>query len=162
MKCLEIAGAILSASQRYKIPIDVLESLISRESSFKEKAVSIDGAYGLTQIMPETANDLKADLKTIQGQVNAGAKYLSELTRMLYEVKDEKERVKLALASYNCGIGYVKKAISNLKSKNLLLNYDGVINEFRSGVEVSGKKPDIDQVLNYVKDIVKNSRTFFR
>ena len=162
MKCIEIAGAILSASQRYKVPIDVLESLIERESSFNEKAVSKDGAYGLTQIMPETANDLKADLKTIKGQVNAGAKYLSELIRMLYEVRDEKERVKLALASYNCGIGYVKKAISDLKSKELDLSFDNVIKEFRNGLEVSGKRPDIVQVLNYVKDIVRNSRTFFR
>ena len=162
MKCLEIAGSILAASQRRKVPVDVLESLIRKESNFNERAKSESGAFGLTQIMPRTAEDLGADLKTIYGQVDAGAKYLAELIRMLYEVRNEKERMKLALASYNCGIAYVKKAITNLKSENLPLTYDNVIKEFRSGLEISGKRPDIEQVLNYVKDIVKNSRTFFR
>ena len=162
MKCLEIAGAMILASQKHKIPIDVLESLINKESKFNERAMSRAGAYGLTQLMPETAKDLNADLKTIFGQIDAGAKYLSDLFRMLYSVKNEKERMKLALASYNCGIGYVKKAISSLNSKNLRVTFDNVIKEFRNGIEVSGKKPDIDQVLNYVQEIVKNSRTFFR
>lgn len=96
-------------SERRKLEPSLVFSLIKAESSFKGNAVSKPGAIGLMQIMPLTSVDVSReikyydyDLKQPKDNVIIGTYYLSKRIRMLGEVYK-------ALASYNGGIGNVRK-----------------------------------------------------
>lgn len=78
--------------------------VIERESGFRPCAVSVEGALGLMQLMPETAADLGvADPFDAQENVAAGAKILGRLLRR-YEGD-----LTLALAAYHAGPGAVDR-----------------------------------------------------
>ena len=70
--------------------------------SWRADAQSPDGAYGLTQLMPATARELRVDRTDPHENLEGGARYL----RQQY---DRFRNWKLALASYNAGPGAVKK-----------------------------------------------------
>jgi membrane-bound lytic murein transglycosylase F len=80
-----------------------------QESHFDPKARSWVGALGLMQVMPATAHDLKiADVTDPDQGVKAGVMLLQRYARLFDgpEVK-EKDRLRFALAAYNCGPGHV-------------------------------------------------------
>ncbi|WP_168217306.1 lytic transglycosylase domain-containing protein [Paracoccus liaowanqingii] len=83
-----------------------LQALIWQESRFNPHAQSPVGAYGLTQIMPETAGDLGIR-NTYRNdpyiQAEGGARYLAQ---RLNEFDGE---MILALAAYNAGAGNVRR-----------------------------------------------------
>ncbi|UPA15159.1 flagellar assembly lytic transglycosylase [Borrelia turicatae] len=96
-------------SKRRKLEPSLVFSLIKAESSFKGNAVSKPGAIGLMQIMPLTSVDVSReikyydyDLKQPKDNVIIGTYYLSKRIKMIGEVYK-------ALASYNGGIGNVRK-----------------------------------------------------
>ncbi len=85
-------------------------SIIATESSFRRKAISWAGAYGLMQIKPITAEEVASDLgipwegtKTLFDPVvniTLGLKYLSNLKKRFGNMND-------ALTAYNYGPQYV-------------------------------------------------------
>ncbi|QDA36031.1 lytic transglycosylase domain-containing protein (plasmid) [Paracoccus liaowanqingii] len=83
-----------------------LQALIWQESRFNPHAQSPVGAYGLTQIMPDTAGDLGIR-STYRNdpyiQAEGGARYLAQ---RLNEFDGE---MILALAAYNAGAGNVRR-----------------------------------------------------
>ncbi|MFN4128351.1 MAG: lytic transglycosylase domain-containing protein [Paracoccaceae bacterium] len=83
-----------------------LQALIWQESRFNPHAQSPVGAYGLTQIMPDTAGDLGIR-NTYRNdpyiQAEGGARYLAQ---RLNEFNGD---MILALAAYNAGAGNVRK-----------------------------------------------------
>lgn len=90
----------------------LISSLIFQESRFDTKAVSWAGAFGLMQLMPNTAKSLGVEeTSSPQDQIKAGIKQLAELDNYWKNhIEDEKERVKFVLASYNAGLGHVQDA----------------------------------------------------
>ncbi|WPM06305.1 flagellar assembly lytic transglycosylase [Borreliella sinica] len=96
-------------AKRRGIETSIVFSLIKAESSFEKNAVSKPGAVGLMQVMPATANDISKelkyfdyDLKIPRDNIIIGTYYLKKrisTTGSLYK----------ALASYNGGIGNVRK-----------------------------------------------------
>jgi len=83
-----------------------------QESHFDPKAKSWVGALGLMQVMPATAKDLKvADVTDPDQGVRAGVMLLQRYAKMFDspDVK-EKDRIRFALAAYNCGPGHVVDA----------------------------------------------------
>ncbi|AJA90634.1 transglycosylase [Borreliella chilensis] len=96
-------------AKRRGLETSIVFSLIKAESSFERNAVSKPGAIGLMQVMPLTANDISKelkyfdyDLKTPKDNIIIGTYYLKKrisTTGSLYK----------ALASYNGGIGNVRK-----------------------------------------------------
>jgi soluble lytic murein transglycosylase-like protein len=75
-----VSAALASASSSYGVPLSLLTSVASHESSFNPSAVSPAGAQGLMQIMP--ANDASfgiTDPFDPAQSANAGARYLSQL-----------------------------------------------------------------------------------
>lgn len=81
------------------------QSLVKQESGFSIGARSPVGAFGLTQVMPDTAKDLgiyPAYYDDPMLQLDGGARYfLTQLNKF--------GSVPLALAAYNAGPGNVKK-----------------------------------------------------
>lgn len=102
--------------KKYSKKIDwdwrLLASLVYQESRFNPKAQSWAGAYGLMQLMPNTAKRFGAS-KTSKPEVNikAGTKFIKWLDNNLKDsITDENERIKFILASYNAGMGHILDA----------------------------------------------------
>ena len=97
----------------------LLSALISQESHFDPNAKSWVGAFGLMQLMPETAfrYDVDEDSKP-EENVKAGAKHLKYLSRRLDKILvDKTDKLKFLLASYNVGLGHILDA-RRLANKN--------------------------------------------
>jgi membrane-bound lytic murein transglycosylase F len=90
----------------------LLAAVAFKESRFDSTAVSSQGAGGLMQMMPGTAEALGVDAKDgVSGQVRGASRYLAELdTIWRGSVPAEDQRLKFVLASYNAGPGHIKDA----------------------------------------------------
>jgi len=85
------------------LPLALLVSVATVESSFRAQARSHAGALGLLQVMPATARELALDADDPPSNVLAGARYL----RLMLDRFDSTE---LALAAYNAGPTAVARA----------------------------------------------------
>ncbi|MDE5423826.1 transporter substrate-binding domain-containing protein [Ancylomarina sp. DW003] len=97
----------------------LLSALVSQESHFDPKARSWVGAFGLMQLMPETAfrYDVDEDSKP-EENLKAGVKHLKYLSRRLDKIlKDKTDKLQFMLASYNVGLGHILDA-RRLAKKN--------------------------------------------
>lgn len=95
-----------SAGRKHGIPSELIQSVMATESAYNPRAVSPKGALGLMQLMPGTARVLGADPLVPAQNVDAGAKYLSQL---LVKYQDNDDQVLRALAAYNAGPGAVDR-----------------------------------------------------
>lgn len=95
---IDLNELVTSASGRYRLDPDLVNSVIKAESGFNSHAVSPKGAQGLMQLMPGTASQLGVpNAFDPQSNVEGGTKYLRELLeRYNFDI------VK-ALAAYNAG-----------------------------------------------------------
>ncbi len=91
----------------------LLAALVFSESQFNPEAESEVGAYGLMQIIPETAEQYNvSDYFRPDSNVYAGVEYLRYLDRFFAAQNiDSTERVKFTLAAYNAGAGHVLDAM---------------------------------------------------
>jgi len=95
---LDLNEVVNSASGRYRLDPDLVNSVIKAESGFNARAISPKGAQGLMQLMPGTATALGVPNPfDPQANVEGGAKYLRELLE-----RYNFDLVK-ALAAYNAG-----------------------------------------------------------
>jgi membrane-bound lytic murein transglycosylase F len=87
----------------------LLAALVYHESRFNPEARSWSGAFGLMQLMPETALKLGCDTTgKEEPNIKAGVRYIKHLQNMWREkIADPEERLKFVLASYNIGPGHV-------------------------------------------------------
>lgn len=87
----------------------MLAAVAYQESRFNPQAQSWSGAYGLMQLMPETAVRFGCDTAPDAAcSVRAGVKYLKYLQGLWRKrVPNPTERDKFVLASYNIGQGHV-------------------------------------------------------
>lgn len=90
----------------------LIASLIYQESNFDPNAESWVGAYGLMQIMPETARMVRIDsFKNPINNIEAGIRYIKYLDKLFTkELKDTTDIIPFILASYNVGPGHVLDA----------------------------------------------------
>ena len=89
----------------------LLASLVYQESRFNPKAKSWAGASGLMQVMPGTADALGIkNLSDPEESLRGGTTYLNQMYGYFDEVPDPLDRMKLAMASFNCGYGHVQDA----------------------------------------------------
>jgi soluble lytic murein transglycosylase-like protein len=82
---------------------DFVRAVIQAESAFNPRALSVKGAMGLMQLMPQTARQYQAGRNPYDPTTNihAGTQYLRKLL-------DEFD-LPLALAAYNAGEGAVRR-----------------------------------------------------
>ena len=96
----------------------LVSSVVYQESQFDPNAKSWVSAKGLMQLMPETAEALGVTDRSDPAQsIQGGTKYLQQLYSEWENVPDSIQRIKFALASYNCGLGHVLDA-QRLAEKN--------------------------------------------
>jgi membrane-bound lytic murein transglycosylase F len=101
-------------AERYNLDWRLILAVMKTESGFSPDAVSCRGAMGLMQIMPVTGQELARtlDLRDVVEPVNnihGGVYYL----RQLYDLFDNAapfDRIRLALAAYNAGVGRIYDA----------------------------------------------------
>ncbi len=96
----------------------LLASIVYQESNFQPNAESWAGAAGLMQLMPATAEEFGAiDRMNPYQSLKAGSRYLKYLDRLWAKyVRDDHERLKFVLASYNAGLSHIIDA-RNLAKK---------------------------------------------
>jgi len=109
-----------NASQELGWDWRLLAALAYQESRFDSTAVSKHGAFGVMQLMPESALKFGCDtLDLVKGNIVAAAKLLKELDRNLQKrIKNREERLKFVLASYNAGLGHVQDAMQIARKLN--------------------------------------------
>ncbi len=94
----DYAELIAAAAERHRIQPALLTALARVESSFDPRAVSPQGASGLLQLMPATAERFGVeDVFDVAQNVDGGARYLAWLLERYAGQTD------LALAGYNAG-----------------------------------------------------------
>lgn len=90
----------------------LLASLVYQESRFKPDVESWAGAFGLMQLMPATASRYGVTQESsYEENVKAGVSFLKWLDEHFDEkVKNNDEKIKFILASYNAGLGHILDA----------------------------------------------------
>lgn len=107
-------------AQEIKWDWRMLAALCYQESRFNPNALSWSGAFGLMQLMPETAARFGCDTtQLIEPNIKAGVKYIKHLERYWAErIPNPEERKKFILASYNIGPGHIQDARNIAKLMN--------------------------------------------
>lgn len=89
---------IKRACTRHDIDCNLVHAVIQVESNYRHDAVSVDGARGLMQIIPSTAEHLGiSDPSDPAQNVDGGVRYLKSLLSMF------NNNISFALAAYNAG-----------------------------------------------------------
>jgi soluble lytic murein transglycosylase-like protein len=97
-------ASISDHARRQGVAEDLVRAVIQVESAFNPVAVSNKGAMGLMQLMPATARELGvSDPFDPDQNIRGGVTYLKQLLNRYGQ------KVELALAAYNAGIGNVEK-----------------------------------------------------
>jgi len=146
--------AVDEAAALYDIPREILLSQITQESGWNPEARSSAGALGLTQVLPETAQELRPGMSE-EGlaslmqdpteQIRLGAEYLGRLRDRFEGAWPE------ALAVYNSGPGTVEDPRAGTKDDPHVRYFDEL-----------GQRQwvyDTPETQNYLLDIMERART---
>lgn len=102
----------------HAVNADFIRAVVWAESGGDSTAVSAAGAVGLMQVEPRTFGWIAQKVPELAGKdlrdpdvnVQAGTWYLRWCWDRWPEVKDPRQRARLMLASYNAGVGNIRKA----------------------------------------------------
>lgn len=95
---------VAAVAAKYDISPALLEAVVWQESRWREAALSSAGAYGLAQLMPETAREMGVDRTNPAANLEGGARYLR------LQLDAFGGDVEKALAAYNAGARRVTAA----------------------------------------------------
>jgi len=100
------------AATEYGFDWRLLAAMSYQESHWDNKAVSATGVKGLMMLTLSTAKQMKiANRQDPTQSIPAGAGYLASLQRRLSDrIEAEQDRLWMALASYNIGLGHLEDA----------------------------------------------------
>ena len=107
----------------------LVRAVIKTESTYRTKAVSKKGAYGLMQLMPATAERFGVtDRTNVKENIYGGVRFL----RFLLDTFDGNK--KLALAGYNAGENAVMRHHNKIPNYPETINYVTlVLTEYKRG-----------------------------
>jgi hypothetical protein len=161
---------IKSWAEHFLLPWRLIKAQIWQESAFDQQAKSDHGAMGLMQLMPDTAREMGLDTHEVfdpEWNIYAGIKYDKIQFDHFLEIPEIEQKISFMLAAYNGGRGYINLAIEKSyesqfgetlsKShrgglKGIWQTWSGVA-PFLYSVEIGTKRPDADQIINYVDRI---------
>jgi soluble lytic murein transglycosylase-like protein len=96
---------IRQAAILYQIPEQLVRAVIKVESDYDPRAVSVSGARGLMQLMPDTADRLQVrDIDDPRENIFGGVRFLRILANSF------NGDLELTIAAYNAGEGEVMRA----------------------------------------------------
>jgi soluble lytic murein transglycosylase-like protein len=109
-----IAASILCFSEHYDVDPRLMVALIIAESDFRPETTSHKGAMGLTQLMPDEVQRLRLTnpydpVQNIYASVFLMKERLNKYSGGASSNELRMDQIILALASYNAGMGAVKK-----------------------------------------------------
>ncbi|MHC8354703.1 lytic transglycosylase domain-containing protein [Pseudomonas sp. LB3P81] len=92
------AELVSAAATANELPAALLHAVIRAESAYDSRALSVKGAGGLMQLMPDTAREMGVtDVYDPKANIQGGAKYLKRLMTLFGN------DIALAVAAYNAG-----------------------------------------------------------
>lgn len=98
MEAMNFHQEILVASESSGVETALLHAVITAESNYNPKAVSVKGATGLMQLMPQTARRFGVrNMYDPKQNIQGGARYLAYLLELF------NNNHRLAIAAYNAG-----------------------------------------------------------
>lgn len=95
----------------------LLAAVAFQESRFDPRAESHAGAVGMMQVLPRTAGSPADSLRIPELNVEFGARHLRQLYD-LYDFVPGRDRLRFALAAYNCGQGHLQDARTLAMQRN--------------------------------------------
>jgi membrane-bound lytic murein transglycosylase F len=109
----------------------LLASLIYQESQFHPELTGWSGAFGIMQMMPQTARKFGVTSKSpVSAQIKAGVRLKMAIDNFLpKEIINPEERIKFILASYNAGVYHV------IDARNLARKYGKDPNTWTDNVD---------------------------
>lgn len=127
---------IKKIAEEYDWDWRLLASLVYQESRFNINARAWTGAFGLMQIMPNTAERFGVTpASPAEAQIRAGMQFLEWLDKQLpLDIVDRQERIKFMMAAYNCGLGHI------LDARRLAEKYNKDPNTWTGHTEIYMKK----------------------
>jgi membrane-bound lytic murein transglycosylase F len=103
--------SIKAAATQYGLDWQLIAAVGYQESQWIPNAQSLTGVRGFMMLTPETARELGVkNLDDPKQSINGGAKYLRYLLNTLPEGIKGEDRLYMALAAYNQGIGHLDDA----------------------------------------------------
>jgi len=132
----EFDGIVKVMAREYRVPAQLIHSIIKVESNYNSRAVSHKGAMGLMQLMPATAKQYGVkDIFDPMENIEGGVKYIRDLMK-LYD-----KNTNLVLAAYNAGQSAVAK-YGGIPPYRETINYIDKIKRsgFRNSVIRSGSE----------------------
>lgn len=109
----EYISLFKKAGTKYGLPWELVAAVCYQESHWNPRAQSFTGVKGLMQITRSTANSLGIEnIHNAQENILGGARYLKKLIQLFPEEISLNDRIILALAAYNIGIGHLQDAIN--------------------------------------------------
>jgi len=100
---MSVQQQIIDTANEYGVDPNLALAVASTESGMNQGAVSSAGAVGVFQLMPSTAAGLGVNPYDVNGNIEGGVKYLSQLQDQFGG------NTQLMLAAYNAGPGAVAK-----------------------------------------------------
>ena len=144
---------------------ELLAAIAHTESKFNDTIVSSHNAYGLMQIMEESARQFKVqDYFRPDSNIYVAVKYLEYLDDLFQtRISNPEERINFVLASYNAGWGHVEDAMRLAekfgyppdKWKNSVENFLTIksLPEYRQGPEVKNGYCNSRQIIDFVNKV---------
>lgn len=98
-----VSQIIAEAADRQAISGNLLSAMALRESNLRPNAISPKGAFGVMQLMPQTATSLGVDRFDTSQNIHGGAAYMRQMLNRYHG------DLVLSLAAYNAGPGAVDR-----------------------------------------------------
>jgi len=140
-----------------------IEAQVQAESGGDPNAVSPSGAQGLLQLMPGTAREMAVAVEDAfepTENLRGGVTYLKRQYEALdRRVPSDRDALRWSLAAYNCGRGYVERALGLAEMDGGPLWYAFDPNWrylFHRSASVRGRWADYRQVRDYVERIERH------
>lgn len=99
-----------AAAEVQELDWNLLAAVAFQESHWRSDAVSPTGVRGLMMLTQRTANELNVDRLDPLESIEGGSRYLKQLYNRMPESVQGEDRLYMALASYNVGMGHVEDA----------------------------------------------------
>lgn len=146
-------------AEMHQLPWRVLKSMAMAESSLNPDAVSKVGAQGLGQFMKATAawmgvKDPFDPEESIRGMAKyLGSIYWNCVTFLHGEDVTPFFVWRCTASAYNCGWGYVREALHQMKMDDRPMTWD-LFSAYLPNVTYRGKKPRAAESLEHGKKVI--------